>query len=423
MERTDENQTATPLELFFDLVFVFALTQVTAYMAHPTDHHVSSWLAMLQGVLMIALLWWAWVGYSWLTNLVRADEGEIRIILMIAMVAMFVVSLSIPEAFHDRPGGLSGPWVLLACYVLFRLNHLVLFWRYARDDQGLRRQLVKFAPTLLVSTALLAWAATSHDPKLQTTLWAIALAGEYLGTVLGGSSGWRLRSVGHFAERHGLMVIIALGESIVAIGIGAEKLPVSWPIVAASALGLALAAGLWWIYFDVTAIHAEHAMAATPDDGRRTAMARDAYSVLHLPLIVGIVLLALGLKKLLGYVGDTEHYSLSEPLSDSGLVALYGGVGLYLLGHIAFKLRTTRILSLPRLVALGVLGGLLLVLWGAPSLAQLGGAVVLVWLLIAFETWTYAEQRYEVRHAGQGHQMHEVTDASLPDVEDGPSLG
>jgi low temperature requirement protein LtrA len=423
MERTDENQTATPLELFFDLVFVFALTQVTAYMAHPLDHHVSPWLAMLQGVLLMALLWWAWVGYSWLTNLVRADEGVVRLILMVAMVAMFALSLSIPEAFHDLPGGLSGPWVLLACYLLFRVTHIALFWCYARDDRGLRKQLVKFTPTLLVSTALLAWAATTHDRTLQTALWAIALAGEYLGTVLGGSSGWRLRSVGHFAERHGLMVIIALGESIVAIGIGAEELPVSWPIIAASALGLALASGLWWIYFDITSIHAEHALAEAPDDGHRTAMARDAYSVLHLPLMVGIVLLALGLKKLLGYVGDPEHHALTDPLSTSGLVALYGGVGLYLVGHIAFKLRTTRILSIPRTVAVVVLAGLLAGLWSAPALAQLGGVVALVWLLIVFETWTYSEQRHEVRHAGHGHQMHEVSDADLPDVEDGPSLG
>lgn len=422
MERTEENQAATPLELFFDLVFVFALTQVTAYMAHPNDHHISPWLAMLQGVLMMALLWWAWVGYSWLTNLVRADEGYVRVILMVAMVAMFAVSLAIPEAFYDLPGGLSGPWVLLACYFLFRITHIALFWCYARDDRGLRTQLVKFTPTLLVSTALLAWAATSHDPAVQTALWAAALVGEYVGTILGGSRGWRLRSVGHFAERHGLMVIIALGESIVAIGIGAAELPVSWPIISASALGLALAAGLWWIYFDVTAIHAEHALADEPDDGHRTAMARDAYSVLHLPLMVGIVLLALGLKKLLGYVGDAEHHDLTDPLKASGLVALYGGVGLYLLGHIAFKMRTTRILSVPRTVALAVLAGLFAALWNAPALVQLGGAVAVVWGLVAFETWRYAEQRHEVRHTGHGHQMHEVSDADLPDVEDGPSL-
>ncbi len=420
MEQTTEDQTATPLELFFDLVFVFGLTQVTAYMAHPT-HHISPWLAMAQGTLVMALLWWAWVGYAWLTNLVRADEGFVRLILMVAMGAMFIVSLTIPEAFHDLPGGLSGPWVMLCCYFIFRITHIALFWCYARGDSGLRKQLLKFTPTLLVSTGLLAWAAVTEDQVFRTVLWGVALAGEYLGTVLGGSSGWRLRAVGHFAERHGLMVIIALGESIVAIGVGAAEMPISWPVIAASSLGLARAGGLWWIYFDVTAIHAEHALAHEPDDGRRTAMARDAYSVLHLPMMVGIVALALGLKKALGYVGDPHH--VSDPLGAVGISALFGGVGLYLVGHIAFKLRTTHVLSVPRTVSLVVLGLVVLALHDAPGLVPLSGAAAVVWLLIAFETWRYAEQRDEVRHQGHGHQMHEVSDKELPDMGDGPELG
>ncbi len=402
MEKTTEDQTATPLELFFDLVFVFGLTQVTAYMAHPTGHHVPDWLAVTQGVLVMALLWWAWVGYSWLTNLVRADEGVVRLVLMAAMGGAFVIALAIPEAFHDMPGGLDGPWVIVVAYFAFRITHIVLFWIYARGDRGLRGQLLKFAPTLLLSTLLLSCAAVTEDAEARALCWAAALVGEYVGTLLGGASGWRLRSVSHFAERHGLMVIIALGESIVAIGVGATELPISWPIIGASVLGLALASGLWWIYFDITALHAEHSLAAAPDDGRRTAMARDAYSVLHLPMMIGIVVLALGLKKFLGYLGEPGA-SMDDAVHGLGFHALYGGVALYLLGHVAFKLRTTRVLSKPRVGAVLALGGAWLTVRDLPALVQLGTVVALVWALVGFETWRYAEQRRELRHAGHGH--------------------
>lgn len=402
MERTDENQTATPLELFFDLVFVFALTQITAFMAHG-DHGKATWLAVAQGLLVLGLLWWAWVGYAWLCNLVRADEGPVRLVLLVAMTVMFMVALAIPEAFHDLDGGLDGPYVIVACYFAFRITHILLFWVYARDDAGLRRQLLKFLPTLLVSTALLLLAARAHDEKIQTLFWAIALAVEYVGTFLGGSSGWRLRSAGHFAERHGLMVIIALGESIVAIGVGATELPISWPVVAAGGLGMAVTAALWWLYFDVTALHAEHALAEEPDDGRRTGMARDAYSFFHLPLMAGVVLLALGLKKLLEYVGDPTGEHLHDPLKGVAAAALFGGVLLYVLGHICFKLRTVRTFSVQRAVLAAAVVVAWLALGKAPALVQLGVLAALAWSLVAYETLRYREVRHELRHAGHGH--------------------
>jgi len=398
MERTDENQTATPLELFFDLVFVFALTQVTSFMAHG-----HGWLPLVQGMLILALFWWAWVGYAWLCNLVRADEGEIRIILIIAMTVMFLVALAIPEAFHDLDGGLSGPYVIAACYFAFRLTHLLLFWVYARDDAGLRRQLVRFGPTIVLSSACLVLAAGSHDEHHQTLWWAAALVADYLGTILGGSSGWRLRSASHFAERHGLMVIIALGESIVAIGVGTEELPISWPIVVAGAAGIALAAGLWWIYFDITAIKGEEALDRVLREGGKISMARDAYSMLHLPMVAGIVLLALGLKKAMEYVGDPEHHHLSDPLSQIPAAALFGGVIVYLLGHLGFKLRTLGIFSKPRALLIGLVAITWALAGDTPALLQLVILAVLVWLLAGFETFRYAEERARVRHAGHDH--------------------
>ena len=255
MEPAAEDASVTPIELFFDLVFVFALTQVTSLMAADLGDQ-----GVLRGLLILALLWWSWVGYAWFCNVVRVDEGPVRLVLLLAMAAMFVLALAIPEAFDDRPGGLQGPIVVALCYFVFRLMHLVLFWVISRDDPGLRRQLVKFTPSMLGGTVLLL-VASQFTGTTQTVFWGLALLADYGGTLLAGSEGWRLRSASHFAERHGLIVIVALGESIVAIGVGVGALPISWPIVGASGVGLSLCAALWWTYFDISALQGEHALA------------------------------------------------------------------------------------------------------------------------------------------------------------------
>ena len=390
-EPVTETSSVTTLELFFDLVFVFALTQVTATMAARLDAH-----GLLQGLLVIALLWWSWTGYAWIANLVRADEGIARVGMFLAMAAMFVLALSIPEAFDDGPGGLSGPVVVAVCYFAFRALHLLLFFLLSSDDPGLRGQLLRFTPAMLGGTALLL-AAAGTDGSAQTWLWTAALAADYLGTYLGGARGWRIRSARHFAERHGLIVIVALGESIVAIGVGVAQLPISWPIVVASVLGLALAAALWWAYFDVTALVAERALAAAPEQ-TRAGLARDAYSFLHLPMVAGIVLLALGLKKVLEYVGDAEAHALTDPLKGLALTALVGGVVLYLLAHVAFGLRLVGTLSPARLIVaallvpLGWLGSTL------PALAALAALTAVVVALVAYESVRYATHRHRARH-------------------------
>ena len=391
IEAADEDASVTPLELFFDLVFVFGLTQVTALMADDLTAH-----GLIRGLLVLGLLWWSWVGYSWLGNVVRADEGAVRFVMLAAMATMFVLALAIPEAFDDLPGGLRGPVLLGVCYFAFRALHLTLFWIIARDDEGLRRQLLRFTPSMLGGTALLLVAATLEGPE-QTAIWGAALLADYAGTMLGGASGWRLHSARHFAERHGLIVIVALGESIVAIGLGVVALPISWPIVVAAALGLTLSAALWWLYFDVASLMAERALAGALDLDR-VRLARDAYSYLHLPLVTGVVLLALGLKKVLEYVGGAGHHELADPLTGLGLYGLYGGVALYLLGHVVFKLRATHVLALHRLVvALGLVG---LVPLGAnlPALAALLVLTAAVVGLVAFEAARFVEDRERIRH-------------------------
>lgn len=390
-QATSEDQPVTTLELFFDLVFVFALTQITALMAHDL-----TWSGVIRGVLLIGLLWWSWIGFSWVCNLVKADEGSLRGVMLAAMAAMFVIALAIPEAFHDLPGGLPGPVVIALAYFVFRAMHLWLFWLIADGDKVLCRTLARFAPSMLAGTALLLVASQFHGTT-QTLLWAAALAADYGGTYLIDARGWRFRSAAHFAERHGLIVIIALGESIVAIGVGVTDLPISWPILVASVLGLVTASALWWIYFDATVHYGEQALAAEPAE-TRPKLARDAYTFLHFPMVAGIVLLALGLKKVLEYVGDTEHHHLEDPLKGIGLYALFFGVVLYLLGHVGFKWRTTHRVGISRLLTAALCVVALPLVSHVPALGQLAVLVVLLIGLVAFESVRFAQERETLRH-------------------------
>ncbi len=180
-----EESRVTPIELFFDLVFVFALTQVTALMANDLTTR-----GLTRGLLVLALLWWCWVAYAWLGNVVRADEGVGRVAMFVAMTAMFVLALTVPEAFDDIPGGLSGPVVVAFAYLAVRLLHLAIFWMAAGagDDSGLRRQLLRFAPSVLGSTALLL-VASQLDGPAQTWAWVAVVAVDYVGNDPGGGVG------------------------------------------------------------------------------------------------------------------------------------------------------------------------------------------------------------------------------------------
>jgi low temperature requirement protein LtrA len=385
-----EHATVTPLELFFDLVFVFALTQVTAFMADEL-----SWQGILRGALVLMLLWWAWTGYAWLANVASAEERPIKLAILSGMSAMFVLALCIPEAFDDAPGGLNGPVVLAICYLLFRLMHLVMFLIISREDPRLRSQVYRFAPSVIASGAVLL-VASQFEGWQQTALWVLALVADYLGTALGGFSGWRVPSPGHFSERHGLIVIVALGESIVAIGVGVAKEPISWVIIAASVLGLLLSSAMWWAYFDVSALLGEHALATEPQE-TRARLARNAYSFAHAPLALGIILVAFGLKEVLVYVSDSSHHSLTDPLPRVALAALVGGVVLYLLGHVVFKWLTVQTVSVVRLVAAAVLLLATPLIMGLPALAQLGVVAFVVACAMLIETVVFAESRRQIR--------------------------
>lgn len=379
-----------PLELYFDLVFVFAVTQITIAMAH--DVGVES---IVRGSLVLGLIWSGWAGYAWLGNMAVAHAGAMRNLMLTSMAAVFVLALAIPEAFHDAAGGLDGPLVVACCYLVFRALHLRMYWVLSATDPLMRRQLTRFAPGVLVGTALMFCAAGTHGAG-QMWLWVGALAADFVGLAAGGAQGWQLRSTSHFGERHGQIVIIALGESILAIGIAVRGDAISWAIIGASVLGLFLATAMWWIYFDVTAVQAEHRLQSEPA-ATRPRLARNAYSILHLPMVLGIVLTALGLKKLVQYSGTGESHTLAEPMEGVTLLALIGGIIVYLAAHAAFRGVLGLGVYRARLVAMGAL----VVWWAAgghlPAYTTLVLVTATMAVVIVVETATHADQRLRRR--------------------------
>lgn len=368
----------TPLELFFDLVFVLAITQCTALM-----YHHPTWPGLAQGLLVLGMLWWAWVGYAWLTSVIDPEEGAVRLVMFGAMAALLIVSICVPEAF----GSLALAFALT--YGVVRTAHLALFMLASPEDDALRHSVLGLAASTAVAVVLLV-AASFFGGIAQGALWVLALVLDMAGPYFFGSEGWRLVP-GHFAERHGLIVIIALGESIVAIGAGAAH-TLTLGIGTAAVLGVALAAAMWWAYFDIVALVSGRRLASA-DEGRvRNELARDSYSYIHLIIVAGIVLVALGMKTTIGHVGD--H------LSADPAFALMGGLAIYLLGHVAFRYRHVRTINRQRLLLAIVLLILVPVATEVPALAALAIANVLIWAMIAYETRGYGEARERVRHQG-----------------------
>ncbi len=373
-----EGERVTPLELFFDLVFVLALTQCTTLMTRtPT------WEGLLKGLLVLGVLWWSWVGYAWLTSVIDPEEGAVRLARVAAMAALLVAALCVPGAFGRDA-------LLFACaYGVVRAAHIVLFTIASREDAALRRAVTGLGFSTAVGVGLLVIASFTGG-ALQLSLWGLAIALDMGGPYLFGSEGWKLVP-GHFAERHGLIVIIALGESVVALGVGA-KATIDTGVVLAAVLGVAVAAALWWVYFDVTAIAAERRLSGMVEGRELNEMARDSYSYLHFPMVGGIALLAVGEKLTLGHVGD--------PLKLVPTAALLGGAALYLLGHVAFRLRQVHTLSGRRLVCAIALLALVPVTveLGISSLATLGILAAALSALIVYEALRFAEVRERVRH-------------------------
>src|SRR3954447_6969906 len=381
----DESR-VTALELFFDLVFVLALTQCTALMAEePT------WTGLAKGVAVLGVMWWCWVGYTWLCSVVDPEEGIVRIVMFTAMAGLLLAALAIPDAFGDEA------LLFAIAYGIVRGMQLVLFLVASRDDPGLRHAVGGLVLSTMIGVGLLL-AASFADGTLQGALWALALIldggrAPALSLAAGGRlviapSGGRMQPE-HFAERHGLIVIIALGESIVAIGVVAEVVGLNAGVVVGAVLGTSVAGAMWWLYFDVVALVAARRLQNAAPGREQNEIARDSFSYLHFAMVAGIVLLALGMKKTL------EH--TEEALKWVPATALLGGTALYLLAHVAFRWRNIHTLNRQRLAMAVVLPLLIPAAHAVPALAALAGLSAVLVGLVAYEVARFGEARERLR--------------------------
>jgi low temperature requirement protein LtrA len=372
-----QGERVMPLELFFDLVFVLAITQCTGLMADdPT------WGGIGKGMLVLGVLWWCWVGYAWLTSVVDPEEGGVRLAVVAAMAALLVVSLCVPEAFGDL--GLT----FAVAYGGVRAAHIVLFLLASRGDPEFRSSVVGLGISTAVGCGLLLVGAAVDDVGIRSGLWALALALDMAGPFFFGSPGWKLEP-GHFAERHGLIVIIALGESIVAVGVGADH-GVDAGVIVAAVAGVVVAAALWWAYFDVVSMIAARRLAEAPPGTVQNDLARDAYSYLHFPMVAGVVLVALGMKTTIAHV--------DEPLDVVPAAALCGGAALYLLGHVAFAWRSFGSVKVHRLLTAAGAVALIPLAREVDAIVTVVALASLLSALITYETIRFAEARAAVRH-------------------------
>jgi len=350
-------QRVTSLELFFDLVFVFTLTQLSALLTHELTP-----LGMLRVLLIFGVAWWMYGGYAWLTNTAMPGRTTERLLLLVGMGGFLVVALAIPHAF-GRDG------------VALGLGYLVVVLVHAGLYSSANRNIVRVAPFNIASALLVIGAALLPAPA-RYAAWAMALAVQVFSPLIIHPGGRFDIGPAHFVERHGGLIIIAFGESIVAVGIGLAGRPVTAELVAAALLGLVVAAALWWAFFGVgDDERAERAMTAAPAQAR-PGLALSGYFYAHIPMLIGIVVLAAGIKLSIGHSGHA---------APGPALALGGGVALFLAGAAAFR-RAMRIgpaairfQAAAAALATTVIGGLFAVA------AQLVALAVVLGLMLAAE--------------------------------------
>lgn len=378
--RADGHRVST-FELFFDLVFVFAFTQITHFMV--VTH---SAVGVLQAMTMLALIWWSWSSYGWLANQSRADVGVLRAGMVVAMASVFVMALAIPTAYVRIPGALDSALVVAIAYLVVRLVHGALYLVASRGDAALRRQVLRTSFSVFASVALMLLGAIIGGPA-QTGIWLAAILADILITWITSHEGdWHVQSAPHWSERHGLVIMLALGESVVAIGEGAAHSELTLAVIGGAILALLLATFLWWLYFDAISGAAERILGEKRDRDR-AALATDAYTYLHLLLIAGIVIAALGVEEVMGGVDERVSLGLF------GACALFGGTSLYLFAHALFWKRVGGVWKVWRLAGATLLLALIPVGAITPSLGALGIVLAVCALVVIIETIARARAR------------------------------
>jgi len=374
-QHAERGEAVTPLELFFDLVFAFGFTQVTTVLSDN-----STWSGLAHGLLILGVLWWAWAAYAWLTNTVDPDLGPVLAAMLVATGAMFIAALAVPDAFGAH-GVLFG-----VAFLFVSVMHLTLYALAARGDPDLLAAILRIAPTALAGAGLIV-VAGFVDGRVKPVLWLAALAIGYIAPLFGGARGWRVEPA-HFIERHGLIMIIAIGESLIAIGLGERHSGLTIGVIVAAILGFVVATSFWLAYFDFFPARARRLL-SDRSGVERAALARDVYTYLHLPMVAGIVLFAFAMKATLADVG--------AELDTIPAFGLCWGPALYLLAYVATRVRISRTPGRGRLIAAIACAALWPVATVVPALVALT-LVTIVWLgLHAYEIIWWREARAQTR--------------------------
>ena len=311
-EETDRR--VSTLELFTDLVFVFAITQLTTLLSDDTTPR-----GVLEVVLIFGVLWWMFGGYVYLTNAMAIDRKNRKLLLLVGMMGFLLTALATPTTFHG--GGL----VFGFGYLIVVLVHSGLFLYSSGQRTG---DIFRWAPMNVVGATLLLVAGVVQGTAAYV-LFALALAGQVVSSIVSSGSGtFRLRA-SHLVERYGLLVLIVLGESIVAIGVGAEGLPLDASLVSAALVALAITSAMWWLYFSGDDVRAEEAL-ATASNQSRIRLALLAFFYATIPMLLGVVAFAAGVKSAIAHAFD--------PMALGPAMALAFGLALYLLGDVIFRL-------------------------------------------------------------------------------------
>ncbi|NYF54223.1 low temperature requirement protein A [Micromonospora purpureochromogenes] len=399
----------TRLELFYDLVFVFAFLNVTTLAAADLTAR-----RLVEAMFVLALLWWCWTGFAAVGNMLRADRGVMPLVGFSTMAAVFVLALTTAVAFRDEPGGLYGPWVFSLAYLATWVVRVVALWSTVGRGRAPQARSMLLTARTMGGAVIIVIAASvpqrvvpdSAVEDVRLGLWAFALLVEYAGGLVLPRTGWRLRSVGHWAERHALIVLVALGESVIALGISSTSRagrPIGIPVIAAAVFGIAIIAALWWLYFDVLAFAVEQVLHGVRGH-TRIPMARDVYTYLHLPLIVGIILFALGLKEVMAGVIQDPSSASREELGGLVLLVLYGGVILYLVALVAIQLRVFRRLDRVLTAAAVLLVLLFPAAYRLPVLTTLSLLTAAVVVVVLVQLWATREVRGRVRETALDEQ-------------------
>ena len=371
----EEERKTSYIELFFDLVFVFAFTQVTALILEDTSLE-----GFLRAALVLAMVWWAWSAYAWMTNAIDIENAVTRLIMFAAMAAAFFMALAVPDAFQDEAA-----WFAVAYFVVRMLQSTLFAWGVRNDPANLRATIL--LARWFVPAAIVALIGGFVDADYRAWFWLASLAIDVVGTLFVANAEWRV-SPSHFAERFALIVIIALGESIVAIGIATSELERDAIYAVSVVVAFAGVAALWWAYFDFTAVAAERALRrASP--GARGPLARDVFTFFHYPVVLGVIFYAVAAKKTL------EHPL--DPLSEAGRWALGLGVAIFLCGFALMRFRVVRRVAWERLAAAAVALAVAVGLDGTDAVVTLGVVIVVLVLSVALETARLRAVRAEVR--------------------------